>query len=78
MIDFEEFPLVKMFTEKARAEERIRNLTKIIEIQFGKEGLVEVEEQIRAIQDEEKLFTLIEPALTSSSLEDFKRVLVEI
>jgi len=110
MIDFEEFPLVKMFTEKARAEARaeaekeleeaekeleeaekeleeaekaraegrIKDLTKIIEIQFGKRGVQEVEEHIRAIQDEEKLFTLIEPALTSSSLEDFKRVLVEI
>jgi len=82
MINFEDFPLIKMFTEKARTEGRaeghIEGLTKIIEIKFGKEGVQELEEQIRAIQDEKKLFSLIEPAFTSASLDEFKGVLAEV
>lgn len=78
VINFEDFPLVKMFAEKARIEGRMEDLTKIIEIKFGKEGVQELEKQIRAIQDEEKLFSLIEPAFTSPTLDDFKRVLAEM
>jgi hypothetical protein len=37
-----------------------------------------LEEQIRAIQDEQKLFALIEPALTSPSLDAFKKVIADI
>ena len=122
MINFEEFPLVKMFVEKARAEERAeaekaraevqaeaekarveaqaeaektrveaqaeaektraegyaRALAKILETEYGKKGLRELGEQIQAIQDEEKLFALIEPALTSPTLDEFKRVLAKM
>lgn len=90
MIDLEDFPLIREFAQKARAEARAEgriegraegraeDLTKIIEIRFGQTGLQELEEQIRAIQDEQKLFALIEYALTSSSLDAFKKTLAEI
>ena len=90
MIDLEDFPLIRNFAEKARAEARAKglaeglaegrvgDLTKIIEIRFGTTGLQELEEQIRAIQDEQKLFALIKPALTSTSLDAFKNALAEI
>ena len=94
MIEIEKSSVIKMFTEKARAEgvaegvergvEKGRAegygdaLIKIVETEYGKNGLRELEEQIRAIQDEQKLFALIEPALTSPSLDAFKKVLADI
>ena len=83
MIDFERFPLIQELTKKARdegitkgvAEGRMEALMKIVETEYGKKGLQQVENKIQAIQDENKLFALIEPALTSSSLEEFKKTL---
>jgi len=54
---------------------QVKSLIKIIETEYGKKGLRQVESRIQAIQDEDKLFALIEPALTSSSLEEFKKTL---
>ena len=57
------------------AKGRMESLMKIVETEYGKKGLRQVESRILAIQDENKLFALIEPALTSSSLEEFKQTL---
>jgi len=94
MIEIEKSSLIKMFTQKAREEgiaegieEGIEKgitkgymdaLVKIVKTEYGKKGVRELEEPIRAIQDEQKLFALIEPALTSPSLEAFKKVFAEI
>jgi len=83
MIDLEDFPFIREFAKKAReearaeglAEGRTDDLTKIIRIRFGQTGVQKLEERIRAIRDEQILSTLIESALTSSSLEAFQKAL---
>jgi predicted transposase YdaD len=60
---------------EGRAEGRADDLTKIIGIRFGQTGVQKLEERIRAIRDEQILSTLIESALTSSSLEAFQKAL---
>ncbi|MBM3241710.1 hypothetical protein FJZ31_35990 [Candidatus Poribacteria bacterium] len=82
MIDLEDFPLIKEFTKKARAEGRAEgradDLAKIVEIRFGQTGLQKLKERLRAIRDEQKLSALIESALTTSSLDAFQKSLAEI
>ncbi len=90
MIDFENIPLIKMFTEKARLEEREKALEelreaeakayadallRVIDQEFGKRGVEELEPQIRAIEDGQKLASLIAPAVRSHSIDEFKRIL---
>ncbi len=93
MIDFENLPLIKMFTEKARVEERreaevkaleerreayIDALLQIVKQEFGKRGAEDLEPRIRAIADGQKLARLITPALQSPSVEAFKEVLEQV
>jgi hypothetical protein len=86
MIDLEDFPLIREFAKKARAEARAEglaegradDLAKIVEIRFGQTGLQKLKERLRAIRDEQKLSALIESALTTSSLDAFQKTLAEI
>ena len=78
MIEIEKSSIIREFSKKARAEGYIDAIIKIVETEYGRNGLRELEERIRAIQDEQKLFSLIEPALTSPSLDAFKKVLADI
>ena len=90
MIDFENLPLIKMFTEKARTEALIEGgreaevraytdaLLQIVKQEFGKRGAEELEPRIRAIADGQKLARLITPALQSPSVEAFKEILGQV
>ncbi len=60
---------------KAYAEAYTDALMKVIDKQYGKVGLQELESQIRAIGVERKLMTLMESALDSNSFEEFKKIL---
>jgi flagellar biosynthesis/type III secretory pathway protein FliH len=91
MIEIEKSPVIKMFTERARIETLAEGrsegraeayteaytdaLMMVIKRQYGKVGLQELEPQIRTIRDEKKLATLMEFALDSTSLEEFKKIL---
>ena len=86
MIDIENSPFIKMFTDKAHAEgwqEAEVNaytdaLLRIIERVFGVRGMEELEPRIRAITDGQKLVSLIDPALQSPSVDEFKRALDQV
>ncbi len=79
MIDFENIPLIKMFIEKARQEAEVEAYTdvllQIINWEFGKRGVEELEPRVRAIEDGQTLASLIAPAVRSHSIDEFKRAL---
>ena len=93
ILDIEDSPFIKMYTDKARAEGRIEGfqegerdaqqraevdayanaLLRVIERVFGLRGREELEPCIRAITDGQKLVSLIDLALQSPSIDEFKR-----
>ncbi|MBI1928098.1 hypothetical protein HYR99_28120 [Candidatus Poribacteria bacterium] len=90
MIDIENSAVIKMFTEKVGIKERAEGsregevraytdaLLQILQQEFGRRGMQEVEPRIRAIDDEQKLASLITPALQATSVEAFKKALEQV
>jgi hypothetical protein len=56
-------------------EERRDALLQIIDRVFGLRGVEELEPRIRAIEDGQKLASLISSALSSPSIDEFRKVL---
>ena len=94
MIDIENSAVIRMFTENVGIKEREKGhvegsregkveaytdaVLQIIQQEFGQRGMQEVEPRIRAIDDEQKLASLITPALQATSVEAFKKALEQV
>ena len=78
MIDIENSTVIKMFTEKTEIKAYTNVLLQIIETEFGKSGVEELEPRIRAIENAQRLASLVVPAHRATSVEEFKQTLERV
>ena len=78
MIDIENSTVIKIFTEKTEIKAYTNVLLQIIETEFGESGVEELEPRIRAIENAQKLASLVVPAYRATSVEEFKRTLERV
>ncbi|MCH8295100.1 hypothetical protein IH992_28790 [Candidatus Poribacteria bacterium] len=82
MIDIENSTVIKMFTEKAHQkgsrEAYIDALPQVVGQEFGQRGIQELEPRIRAIENAQKLASLVVPAYRATSVEEFKQTLERV